>query len=852
MTTYRGPHASVKQEFEVSPAAIAIESLPPVAVATAYDVYAKEMLGLASGIADLVSVWPTSEKVVHSRDVAGFRAFEFYPPRVYANTSFGYRELFGAESGDTDIELSAAGVEVAKDAAYTLPNTEKSAGSCTAIIPFYNQTTAGGGVTIAADDLRTVVVAGGAVATAQLKAGQKVLILVGASWTDVGVVGTIGADETKIKLASAYSEAVTGTQIIVGSINTTDERDRPNTLYDANADFVAARVRPGDLVKFSSLAIPDSLSNEIVASIVSVVDKNTIKFNTVAPTTNLEPYEGYKASTAAPGNTVSVYEYKIERLCGFSQNYNLAAIGDPDEGVKLDNVSSSKTQFEFADTIGGDTVPTLTAGDIIMVTDANTLPSTHLRPYTIKSIVHSVDKYIVTVDVAMNQSAVSPDTPIADDDFLHAWHPRVQHDIVSDFRAIRSAEHMVTKRIASVKDITDAWSRNGEISLYNELAYMALIEFNLAGGRVCYGVNVDSSADNLSAEYTEALELMKVLDVYSHALGTTDGGVNALMGAYCDQQADPYEGHERKAILAYDQRDVFLLGADSGNVSSAGLVTIDGAINLMTIGLTVKDKVEVYGDDGELLETMNVTSTPTVSNQVQTDGDTAYTGNSMRFVCNRPNAQALLIGALGSGNRRLKIVWPGWFSAQFNGEAVNVPPYYMTAAGAGNDCAIIASQSFTNMDYAIPGLSSYSLNTNFYFKKSDLDEIGGGGVDVMIQDAQVSQTIKSRHDLTTNMDAVEYRENSITKQADVAAKTLRSAVAPYVGRYNIGPALFKFLGQVCSIVCTKLVKDSILAKIEVVSITRDPVIADKINFVINATVFVAGNYYDITLYVKSR
>lgn len=844
MTTYRGPHASVRQEFEVSPAAVAIESLPPVAVATAYDVYAKEMLGLASGIASLESPWPTSEKVVYNRTVAGFRAFEFYPTRVYANTSFGYRELFGAEGGDTDIILSAAGVTVEKDAAYTLPNTEKSAGSCTAIIPFYNQTAA---VSIESSDLRTVVVVGGAVATAQLKAGQVVMLLIGATWTQVGVVGTIGADETKIKLASAYSSAVTGTQIIVGSINTAGERDRPNTLYDASADFVAARVRPGDLVKFSSLSIPDSLTNEIVASIVSVVDKNTIKFNTVDPTVGIETYEGYKRSNAAPGNTISVYEYRIERLCGFSQNYNLRAIGS---GVVLTAVSASRTQIEFGDQ--GGSVPALMSGDIIMVSNANTLPSDHFRPYEVKSIVHSVNKYIVTVDRAMNQSDIEADTPIEANDYLHAWNPKVQHDIVSDFRAIRSAEHMVTKRIASVKDITDAWSRNGEISLYNELAYMALIEFNLAGGRVCYGVNVDVSSDNLSAEYAEALELLKIIDVYSHALGTTDGGVNALMGPYCDQQADPYEGHERKAILAYDQRDVYMLGADSGDISNVGLVEIDGAINLMTIGLTVKDKVEVYGDGGELLDTLNVTSTPTVSNQVQTDGTTAYSGKSMRFVCNRTNAQALLVGALGSGNRRLKITWPGWFGAQFNSESVVVPPYYITAAVAGNDCALPASQSFTNMDFAIPGLSSYRLNTNYYFKKSDLDEIGGGGVDVMIQDAQVSQTIKSRHDLTTNMDAVEYRENSITKQADVAAKTLRSAVAPYVGRYNIGPSLFRFLGQICSVVCTKLVKDTVLAKIEVTSITRDPVIADKINFVVVATVFVAGNYYDITLYVKSR
>jgi hypothetical protein len=102
------------------------------------------------------------------------------------------------------------------------------------------------------------------------------------------------------------------------------------------------------------------------------------------------------------------------------------------------------------------------------------------------------------------------------------------------------------------------------------------------------------------------------------------------------------------------------------------------------------------------------------------------------------------------------------------------------------------------------------------------------------------------------MDAIEYRERSITKQADVAAKTIRSAVAPYIGKYNISAQLIQFLGQVSGIVCSKLVNDGIVAGMTVTSIQRDALIADKINFYITVTVFVAGNYYDITLLIVSR
>jgi hypothetical protein len=102
------------------------------------------------------------------------------------------------------------------------------------------------------------------------------------------------------------------------------------------------------------------------------------------------------------------------------------------------------------------------------------------------------------------------------------------------------------------------------------------------------------------------------------------------------------------------------------------------------------------------------------------------------------------------------------------------------------------------------------------------------------------------------MDAVEYCERSITKQADVAAKTIRNATAPYIGKYNITAGLISFLNQVSSAVSSKLVNTGTVAGMKVVSIQRDANIADKINFNITVTVFVAGNYYDIQMLIVSR
>lgn len=102
------------------------------------------------------------------------------------------------------------------------------------------------------------------------------------------------------------------------------------------------------------------------------------------------------------------------------------------------------------------------------------------------------------------------------------------------------------------------------------------------------------------------------------------------------------------------------------------------------------------------------------------------------------------------------------------------------------------------------------------------------------------------------MDAIEYRERSITKQADQAAKTYRNSVDPYVGKYNISDNLLVFIRQVASIAAKSLIKDGVVAATEVLEVKRDPNIADKINILVKVTVFVAGNYFDITLNIVSR
>jgi hypothetical protein len=296
----------------VSPGAVAIESLPSVGVATAYDVYNKGSLGNFFGIvADKIVPWGTDNKVVYNKDVAGLKALEMYPPKAYANSRFGNIDL-----GIAQADLSDTGISINRDVSYIVPNTEKVAGSCQAIIPYYSVTAV---VQILSTDLSTVLISGGSVVTAKIKPGMKVFI----DSVYAGVVGSVGSDETKFRLASPGT-VTTGSSIIIGA-DTVDTLTIPSVLFDATADFVANKVAVGDIIDLSSLAISGSVDSPKEATVTAIINKNTLRFNT----TELNPdvidsdFSKYQAFTEVIGSTIQVYSYSINRLVGFSQSYGL-------------------------------------------------------------------------------------------------------------------------------------------------------------------------------------------------------------------------------------------------------------------------------------------------------------------------------------------------------------------------------------------------------------------------------------------------------------------------------------------------------------------------------------------------
>lgn len=853
--SYQGPHVAVTQKFKLAPAAVAIEDKPSVDIGTAYDVFSKEKIGDDSiGIIDNITYdWTVnnaSDKVVYNSDNFNYYDYNFYPVNVYAKTNFPQIGVVKIEEETDNYSNGSSGVVMKKDAKYEI--IDVASGSSEAFVPYYNKELT---CTIQSSDKTKVIATGAALIQAKIKKGQDVFInSTGSGWLNVGTVQSIRDGE--VNLTAAYSAAITdGTQLVIGASTETVAnasantlKDRPNCIYDSSKDFITLGVKEGDVIEISSNA-----GYSVTLASITNVTSNLIKYNTgfwdTIPTSDTITKESdgnfyrYKGTDSTATGTVNVSSYTISRFVGFSQLYRDSDMIDGSEESNVQVTRVSDNSF----TVPQATSTLLTEGDYIGITNASGGTPTSVNKIT------SVDTSGSTSYTYTTENAILDDSGsgFSSTQYLWAYSPKLSSEIVADYRAIRVSENGVVKRIESQEDIENAW---GEVGIYNDLAYMAFVTLSAAGGKVVYGVNVDSNADNLASEYNDALEELKLKEVYSHALGTTDAGVNGLMSAYVNEQSQPYEAHERTALICYNENEVYEQGRDTGNTDATGsTLTISGAINLISLGVTVGDTVDLYDDSGDFVSNFDIASTPSVTNIVSIDNTTDYSSGTYTWVfkSGRKSDQANRISNLSVGNRRITVVWPGWFTGVVGGETISLPPYYIAAAIAGMDCLNNPSQSFTNFDFAIPGISGIQLNTSSYFRKAHLDTIGSGGIDIMVQDTTPSNIIYSRHDLTTNMDAIKYRERSITKQVDTAAKTLRTGTKPYLGKYNISQSLISFIRTVSNSIARRLQKKSFIKKLEILSIQRDPDIQDKLNIKCKLTVFVAGNYFDIELLIVS-
>jgi hypothetical protein len=196
-------------------------------------------------------------------------------------------------------------------------------------------------------------------------------------------------------------------------------------------------------------------------------------------------------------------------------------------------------------------------------------------------------------------------------------------------------------------------------------------------------------------------------------------------------------------------------------------------------------------------------------------------------------------------NRRLYYVFPQEFGATVGSMDQRIDGYYMCAAITGMVASLPPQQGFTN--YPITGFTAV-YGSDDTFTESQLNEVAGGGVYIIIQETDGAPLI-CRHQLSTDVTTIEKRELSITKLVDFTQFMYYNALNPYIGRYNITQTLLDNLGTVAEGVSSFLTTSGVLIGARIVNIVQDETNRDTVLIQIVLTVPYPCNYVIVTLVV---
>jgi hypothetical protein len=208
-------------------------------------------------------------------------------------------------------------------------------------------------------------------------------------------------------------------------------------------------------------------------------------------------------------------------------------------------------------------------------------------------------------------------------------------------------------------------------------------------------------------------------------------------------------------------------------------------------------------------------------------------------------AEAVAGAARAYGFRRGFYTFPDQVGINVTGLEQLVEGYYATACIAGMVGEQPPQQGFTN--FPITGLTQVKGSDDF-FTESQLNQIAGGGVYTLVQDAE-GAPVTCRHQLSTNASTLETRELSITKVVDYTAKFMRAGLRNFIGRTNITQPFIDQLSTIVSGQLDFLVENSVLIGADINNIIQDADNPDTILIDVTLDVPYPCNYIRLTLVI---
>jgi hypothetical protein len=333
----------------------------------------------------------------------------------------------------------------------------------------------------------------------------------------------------------------------------------------------------------------------------------------------------------------------------------------------------------------------------------------------------------------------------------------------------------------------------GEISEDNPLA----LGVSIALANTTTRVRAIALQSNDSVGYLEALELAQGERLYGLVPMTQDVDVCQAFAIHAQGMSIPENAAWRVAIVntkipttaPVGSYTSALVNANSGNnsisVSAGKYVLTSSNSTFMSDNVTPGDTLHVTAGTGSPSPVGTMQVLEVISNQqivVQASGNaTAVSFYITRTLSKTQRAAAVAAQSTSFGSNRVIHVQPDTVIINVGGRKVVLEGFYLACAVAGLVAGFPAQQGFTNIGVA--GISDIS-NSNFTFTRAQLNTMAAAGTFLFIQETSGSLPYV-RHELTTDMSVLEYRELQQVKNWDFLSYYYYDALKSFIGKWNI-------------------------------------------------------------------
>lgn len=367
--------------------------------------------------------------------------------------------------------------------------------------------------------------------------------------------------------------------------------------------------------------------------------------------------------------------------------------------------------------------------------------------------------------------------------------------------------------------------------------------------------------------YQAALELAQGQRLYALVPLTQDTATVAAFQAHCDQLSTPQEALWRIALVNTAIPTTQNIGpysssfvnANGGNntisVIAGNYVLTASNATFMSDGVVAGDIINVTAATGTPSQVGTLQVQQVLNNQqvvvAATGSATAVSYYVSRQLTKTQKAQAIAAASKTFGDKRVIHVQPDTVGVTINGVVKYLPGYYLCAALGGMVAGFPVQQGFTNVGVA--GISDLKYS-NFYFTRAQMNTMAEAGTFLFVQETQGSIPYV-RHELTTDVSVLEYRELLVVKNWDFLSYFFRDKLMPFIGKWNITADTLNTIRQTI-VSSAELVKGQKLPKIgapllgyKIVSLAQDPNNKDSLNIVLNISVVYPLNYVNLYLVI---